>query len=109
MNANAVLKNLNANAVLKNLKNLSNFDRDDLLDAVGLEQKTSTIEALVPALAIFGAGVLVGVGLGMVLAPSTGADLRADLQSQMKRVEQKVRGNGSNAPPPSAPVPSRSA
>lgn len=96
--------------MLKNLKNtLSNFDRDDVLEAIGLERKHTTVEQVMPALAIFGAGVLVGVGLGMIFAPRAGSELRGELQSQFKRVEQKVRGNGGIQPDAAAPVSNRPA
>ena len=94
--------------MLKNLKNtLSHFDRDAVLHTLGLERKHTTAEQVVPALAIFGAGVLVGVGLGMIFAPRAGAELRGELESQLRRVEQKVRGNGNTQPTPPAPVPTR--
>lgn len=99
--------------MLKNLKelksSLSNFDRDDVLESLGLERKHSTVETVMPALAIFGAGVLVGVGLGMILAPRAGSEIRGELQSQFKRAEQKVRGTGTAQPVASAPVPNRPA
>ena len=97
--------------MLKNLRNtLSSFDRDDVLDTLGLERKHSAAEQVMPALAIFGAGVLVGVGLGMIFAPRAGSELRGELQSQFKKVEQRVRGNGDALPTSSAPpVPNRPA
>ncbi len=78
-------------------KTLKKLDRDELLERIGLERKSSTAEQLVPALAIFGAGVLVGVGIGMIFAPRSGQELRGQLQSQLKRVEQRVRGAGGEA------------
>ena len=98
---------------MKNLRNtlstLSNIDRDDVLDSLGLERKHGTAEQIVPALALFGAGVLVGVGLGMIFAPKAGAELRGELESQLKRVEAKVRGNGGTQPAAAAPVSNRPA
>ena len=38
---------------------------------------------MLPALALFGAGVLLGVGLGMMLAPKPGRELRDDLRERL--------------------------
>ncbi len=78
-------------------KNLPDIDKDELLDLVGLESRRSTGERMVPALALFGAGVLLGVGLGMMLAPKPGRELRDDLR------ERLGKGNGAPAPKSSAP------
>ena len=92
--------------MLKNLKDtLSHFDRDELLETLGLERKHSAAQTVMPALAIFGAGVLVGVGLGIIFAPKAGAEMRGELQSQFKKVEQKVRGNSDLQPSISSPIP----
>jgi hypothetical protein len=69
-------------------KRLPDVDKDDLLDLVGLESRRSTGDKLVPALALFGAGVLVGVGLGLMLAPKPGNQLREDLKAKLNK------GNG---------------
>ncbi len=69
-------------------KNLPDLDKEELLDMVGLESRRSTGDKLVPALALFGAGVLVGVGLGLMLAPKPGRELRDDLKSRLHK------GNG---------------
>ena len=56
-------------SMLKELrKRIPDVDKDDLLDLVGLESRRTTGDKLVPALAIFGAGILVGAGLGLLLA-----------------------------------------
>jgi hypothetical protein len=72
-------------------KNLTDLDKDDLLDMIGLESRRSTGDRLVPALALFGAGVLVGVGLGLMLAPKPGSALREDLRTKL-RTQNGVRG-----------------
>lgn len=96
--------------MLKNLRNtLSHFEPNDVLESLGLERKHTAAEQVMPALAIFGAGVLVGVGLGIIFAPRAGSELRGELQSQFKRVEQRVRGNGGTQPLASSPVPNRPA
>lgn len=70
-------------------KNLPDLDKDDLLDLVGLESRRSTTEKMVPALALFGAGVLVGVGLGLMLAPKPGRELRGELKARLSKGEEK--------------------
>jgi hypothetical protein len=77
--------------MLKNLKRaLSDIDSDDVLERIGLERHRSTTDKMVPALALFGAGVLVGVGLGLMLAPKPGAQLRGDLQQGLRRAQTKI-------------------
>lgn len=66
-------------------RNLPDVDADDLLERIGLERRRSTTETLLPALGLFGAGVLLGVGLGMMLAPKSGAALRDDVRQRLNR------------------------
>lgn len=66
-------------------KNLPDMDKDDLLELVGLESRRTTTEKLLPSLALFSAGVLLGVGLGMMLAPKPGRELRSDLRDRLGR------------------------
>jgi hypothetical protein len=73
--------------MLRSLKKLQDLDKDDLLELVGLESRRSSAEKLVPALALFGTGVLVGVGLGLLLAPKPGRELRSDLKQRLQKGE----------------------
>lgn len=57
--------------------------KDDLLNLLGLETKRSNGDFILPALAVFGVGALVGVGVGMLLAPRTGKDLRQDISHRL--------------------------
>lgn len=76
-------------------KNLPDVDKDELLEMIGLESRRSSAERMVPALALFGAGVLLGVGLGLMMAPKPGRELRDDLRDRL--------GKGTNgAPEPKA-------
>ncbi|HEY8208620.1 MAG TPA: YtxH domain-containing protein [Myxococcaceae bacterium] len=70
------------------LKALRNMDKDDLLNVIGLEAKRSTADAVVPTLTAFSVGVLVGVGIGLLLAPKPGSELREDLRNKLGRGEQ---------------------
>lgn len=70
------------------LKALRNMDKDDLLNMIGLETKRSAADAVVPTLTAFSVGVLVGVGIGLLLAPKPGAELRDDLRNKLGRGEQ---------------------
>ncbi|MBE2249235.1 MAG: YtxH domain-containing protein [Myxococcus sp.] len=92
-----------ASNVLKNLKRLAEVDKDDLLDLIGLEERRSSSDKLVPALALFGAGVLVGVGLGLMLAPKPGRELRQDVKQKLQK-GAPVASNGGAAASAAKPV-----
>ncbi|MBL9038455.1 MAG: YtxH domain-containing protein [Archangium sp.] len=79
-------------------KRLLELEKDDLLEAVGLESRRSTAERMVPALALFGAGVLVGVGLGLLLAPKAGRELRSDVRQRLGRGAPGGAGKETAAP-----------
>lgn len=68
-----------------NLKALRHVDKEDLLNALGLEAKPSTTLWLAGVLGTFGVGLLVGAGLGLLLAPKTGQELRGDLRNRFRR------------------------
>lgn len=82
-------------------KRIPDVDRDDLLDLIGLEMRRSASDRLVPALAIFGAGVLVGVGVGLMLAPKPGSELRDELRDRLGRGEAgRVDAPAASVDPP---------
>ena len=68
------------------LKELRNLDKDDILEMMGLQSKTSTGAWLAGTLGTFGVGLLVGAGLGLLLAPKPGRELREDLRDRLRRV-----------------------
>lgn len=69
--------------MLKELKKrLSELERDDVLEMIGLEERRARV---MPNLALFGAGLLIGVGVGLMLASKPGAALREDLRSRLSQ------------------------
>jgi hypothetical protein len=68
---------------MMNLKDLKHLDRDDLLNALGLESKPSTTVWLAGALGTFAVGLLVGAGLGLMFATKPGRELRGDIRNRL--------------------------
>lgn len=66
-----------------NLNSLKKMDKDDLLNLIGLETRRDTAEQILPVLGVFAAGLLVGAGLGLLLAPKPGNQLRDDLKQRL--------------------------
>ena len=69
----------------------SRYDQsvDALLDRMGLEQKRSTMEVVLPALGIFGAGIAVGAALGLLFAPKRGDELRGDIRHRIGDISDR--------------------
>jgi hypothetical protein len=63
---------------------LRNLNKEELLARLGLQMKPGPLAWLLPALGLFGAGMLVGTGLGMMMAPKPGRELRADLANRLE-------------------------
>lgn len=66
-----------------NLDKIKSLDKDDLLNLLGLETRQSMGESLLTGFALFGVGVLVGTGVGLLVAPRPGRELRQDLNKRL--------------------------
>jgi gas vesicle protein len=80
-------------AITEVIHMIRNLDRDDALGWVGLARRKGPFESI----ALFGAGIVVGAGAAMLLAPMSGSDLRRNLfgkvQAQAKDVADKVEAS----------------
>lgn len=64
---------------------------ESALYSMGLQPRRTAIDYLLPALGLFGMGMLVGVGLGFVIAPKRGTELRSELGRGMRNVGARLR------------------
>ena len=75
---------------------------DQLLAELGLEKRRSAGHYLIPAIGVFAAGALVGGLLGLLLAPSSGRELRGEIEKKLRSGERdhegaRDGGHGANA------------
>ncbi|MFZ5472001.1 MAG: YtxH domain-containing protein [Myxococcota bacterium] len=84
------------------LKELKDLDKDDVLEVLGLQSRRTAVDYLLPAVGIFSVGVLVGAGIGLLLAPKPGAELRHDLRERLTGGPDQLKGQF----PPEARAPS---
>jgi len=68
------------------------FDRDSILEALGLRRDTTTASDAGSMLMIFAAGALVGTALALLFAPRSGQELRSDLRGKMDDVRRRAAG-----------------
>lgn len=61
------------------------------LRSLGLQRRRAAIDVVLPAAAAIGAGVLVGLGLGFMLAPKAGRELRSDIGRTVSETSTSVR------------------
>lgn len=66
------------------LRDIKDIGKDDVLNVLGLETKTSTTGHLLATLGIFGIGLLVGAGVALLVAPKPGRELRQDIRSRLR-------------------------
>lgn len=74
----------------KDLRKLKDFDKEDILDMLGLETKSSTTGWIAGTLATFGVGMLVGAGVALLIAPKAGRELREDLRDRLRRAPEDL-------------------
>jgi hypothetical protein len=86
---------------IKDMSNISNWSKKDVLNALGLESTKdssfSATESLLPMLGVFAAGLLTGIGAGLLLAPKSGSEMRDEIteraSSARDRASETVREN----------------
>ncbi len=72
------------------MKNPFNMNRDDILASLGLQTRRSAAGYVLPAIGMFGVGILTGAGLGLLFAPRTGREMRRELGTRMNDLGTKV-------------------
>ena len=85
------------------LQDITNMDKDDVLGMLGLEARRSQSNRMMTTLGTFGIGLLVGAGVGLLLAPKAGSALRQDLRTKFRRdgkeTVDEVDGKGTDGVP----------
>jgi hypothetical protein len=72
------------------LSDLGNLDKDDILSALGLVSKPTASGRLLGSVGIFAVGLLVGAGAALLLAPTSGPDLREGLGERFRKAREGV-------------------
>ncbi len=73
---------------------IGGISKDDILEKLGLQTKTSTGEWLLGALGFFGIGLVVGAATALLLAPKSGRELRGDISAKAR----SLRGQSAEQP-----------
>lgn len=73
-----------------NIDQMKNLDKNDFLNMLGLETRRSPADYIMPALALFGLGVVVGTGVGLLVAPRPGRELREDLAHRLQNAPEAM-------------------
>src|ERR1039457_4045871 len=66
------------------------FEIDDLLGVVGLQRRRSVAQMILPAIGLVSLGAAVGAGAALLIAPSSGADLRQRLTERMDKLTERI-------------------
>jgi len=78
---------------LKALKYLQDIDKDDVLEALGLEERSSSWSTALGTIGIFALGCLVGAGIGLAFAPKSGEEFRSELGDRVRRKADELGVN----------------
>jgi len=78
------------------LTTLKDMTREDILNAIGLQTRKEPASYLAPIVGIFGTGVLIGVGVGFLMAPKAGKELRQNVTEKVTDVTDKVKRMGTD-------------
>jgi hypothetical protein len=76
------------------LRDITDLDKEDILGALGLQTKNSTVGWVFGTLGLFGLGMVIGAGVALMVAPKPGSELRRDLEGRFRSVRERVTGNG---------------
>lgn len=69
---------------------IKDLEKDDLLNLLGLESRRTAVDYLAPGLALLGVGLLIGTGIGLLVAPRKGSELREDIAKRIQEVPEAM-------------------
>jgi len=63
---------------------------EDIIRALGLQSRRGNGSDVIPSVALFGAGLLVGAGLALLFAPTSGRELREGLGERASELRDRA-------------------
>lgn len=75
---------------LATLMEISQMSQEDILNKLGLEAKRTPMQTFTPPVSSFGAGLMLGVGLGVLFAPKSGKATRDDLLARARKLSDAI-------------------
>ena len=72
------------------VRSVQNYGMDDVLGSIGLERRRSAMDRVLPALGWLGVGTAIGAGAALLLAPSSGKELRAKVSHQLDEAKARI-------------------
>jgi hypothetical protein len=81
---------IGARQISKLVNNVGSFELNDVLSVVGLERRPSAFSRALPALGLVAVSAAVGAGAALLLAPSSGDELRARLSDGLDGVKNRL-------------------
>jgi hypothetical protein len=63
---------------------------EEIIRALGLQARRTNGSDVVPSVALFGAGVLVGAGLALLFAPTSGRELREEIGERAAELKDRA-------------------
>ncbi len=81
------------------------FEINDLLGLVGLQRRRSTLQAILPAIGLVALGAAVGAGTALLVAPSSGAELRQRLSERVDKLAEQFEDLQNHQPSATSTTP----
>lgn len=79
------------------MKAVRDVGTDDILSALGLERRRGTLGYLVPAIGYFAAGLALGAGVTLLVAPKSGRQMRRELGEKARHVGAQLESAAESA------------
>ena len=72
---------------------LMGFDIDDLLELGGLRRRPSFVGLALPALGLLAVGAAIGAAFGLMVAPSSGRNLRQAVSERIAQLRERRKNS----------------
>jgi len=88
---------MNGHGTVKDtMKAVKGVGTDDILAALGLERRGGAMSHVLPALGYFAAGLVVGTGVALLVAPKSGREMRRELGEKVRHVSHQIGSAAEN-------------
>lgn len=81
---------IGAQQAAKFVRGVGDVELNDILGVIGLERRPSSYSRVLPALGLVAVSAAVGAGAALLLAPSSGEELRARLSDGLDDVKNRL-------------------